>query len=190
MKDEIRETIQQKRSRMSATEVLEKSQRIKDRFFRLDEFRDAQTMLWYVSYNNEVTTHEMIKDCMSMGKHVLVPKTDVENRTLRLCVLSQWEDLVPGAYGILEPWLECVREEPVDSIDVMIVPGVVFDEQGNRLGHGFGYYDRLLTTKGSRTVVVGLAFELQLVHRIPFEDHDVKVDQIVTEDRIITCSDI
>jgi 5-formyltetrahydrofolate cyclo-ligase len=91
-----------------------------------------------------------------------------------------------GAYNILEPRQECVNEVSPESIDLMIVPGVAFDCQGNRIGHGMGYYDRLLQKK-MRAHYFGLAFELQIVESIPSEKHDIKVEKIVTEERIIIC---
>jgi 5-formyltetrahydrofolate cyclo-ligase len=91
-----------------------------------------------------------------------------------------------GAYTILEPRQECVNEVSPESIDLIIIPGVAFDGQGNRIGHGMGYYDRLLQKK-IRTHCLGLAFEFQIVESIPTEIHDVKIKKIITEERIIIC---
>jgi 5-formyltetrahydrofolate cyclo-ligase len=72
-------------------------------------------------------------------------------------------------------------------MDLFVVPGVAFDDQGNRLGQGAGYYDRLLTGISERIPIVGLAFELQIVERVPTNDHDIRVDWIITEKRLIKC---
>ena len=171
---------------MSPSEVRKKSKRIKERLFEMTEIRESQSILFYISYRNEVHTHEMIKETLAKGKRVIVPKPNKEDRTLCLSVLTKWEDLELGAYDILEPKKECVIEVPIDSIDVMIIPGVVFDVRGNRVGHGMGFYDRLLENT-HYAHLIGLAFELQIVDVITVETHDVKIDKIVTEERIITC---
>jgi 5-formyltetrahydrofolate cyclo-ligase len=186
MKKEIRSSILKKRRCLSDEQVLEKSKWIKQRLLALDEFKAADTILFYVSYDNEVNTHEMIKECLSLGKQVVVPKVNKKDCTLCLSLLNKWEDLESCAYDILEPKPECIKEVPVESIDVMIVPGVVFDVLGNRIGHGMGYYDRLLQ-RNVRAHVVGLAFECQLVEKIHAEKHDVCVEKIITEERIIKC---
>ena len=186
MKKEIRTTILKKRNGMLFSEVLEKSERIKEQIFHADEFKDAKTVLFYVSYDNEVNTHEMIKKCLEIKKQVVVLKTDANHRTMLCSSLTNWDDLVAGAYNILEPRQECLKEVSPESIDLIVIPGIAFDCQGNRIGHGMGYYDRLLKKK-SNAHCLGLAFEFQIVEKIPPEKHDVKVKKIVTEKRIITC---
>lgn len=186
MKDKIRKELIEIRRNLSKKEVLEKSNKIKKRLFEMNEFKLATTVLFYVSYDNEVYTHDMIKESMKIGKNIIVPKSDKENRVLILSKLESWNDLETGAYGILEPKEEKIREVSIEEIDLIIVPGVGFDENGHRIGHGKGYYDDLLknSTKAS---CIGLAFEFQIVDEIPTEKHDLPVDKIVTEERIIDC---
>jgi len=186
MKDVIRKELIEKRKKMSKKEVLEKSKQVKKRLFEIDEFKKASTILFYVSYGNEVYTHDMVKECLSNGKKVVVPVTDIDNRKLILSKLRSWDDLAKGAYNILEPKKEKIDEVSIFDIDLIIVPGVGFDEHGCRMGHGVGYYDDLL--KDSTNMVhVGLAFEKQIVDGIPTESHDTPVDKIVTEERVIDC---
>jgi len=186
MKEDLRRRIMKKRNAVSTSELMEKSAKIKHRIFEMDLFRNAQTILFYVSYDNEVFTHDMIKESMSMGKTVVVPKSVTKDNTLILSKLTNWNDLKVGAYNILEPKQDTIKEIPAESIDLILVPGVVFDIHGNRIGHGKGYYDRLLndTQKVSH---IGLAFETQIVDAVPVEGHDLPVDIIVTEERIIEC---
>jgi 5-formyltetrahydrofolate cyclo-ligase len=129
----------------------------------------------------------MIQESLDKGKTVMVPKIDTHNKTLLISVLSCWDDLCLGPHSILEPKDDCVREVPLSSIDLCIVPGIVFDSEGNRIGHGGGYYDRLLKKK-CPAHRIGLAFELQVINRIPAEPHDEKVEMIITEERTIVCS--
>ena len=186
MKDRLRKSIEKKRNTLSTSEVLEKSSRIKKRIFEMDLFRDAQTILFYVSYGNEVYTHDMIKESISLGKTVVVPKSVTKNNALILSRLTDWNNLEVGAYNILEPKQESIEQVDVESIDLIIVPGVVFDESGNRIGHGKGYYDRLLDDS-QNIPNIGLAFELQMIDNIESEKHDEKIDVVITEDRIVKC---
>lgn len=186
MKEEIRSLILNKRNSMHFSEIQKKSKEIKKQLFGMHEFQDAGTVLFYISYDNEVQTHEMIKETLKMNKQVVVPITDIASRTIICSSLIQWEDLIPGAYHILEPRQECVHEINTESIDLMILPGIAFDYKGNRIGHGMGYFDRLLEKK-THVYRIGLAFELQIVQNIPSEKHDKKVKKIVTENRIIIC---
>jgi 5-formyltetrahydrofolate cyclo-ligase len=186
MKDKIRQELTLKRRDLSKKEVLEKSNKIKKRLFELNEFKKASNNLFYVSYDNEVYTHEMIKESISSKKNVIVPMCDKEERCLILSKLNNWDDLEQGSYGILEPRKEKVKEFSINNVDLIIVPGLGFDENGNRIGHGKGYYDALL--KNSKNALhIGLSFESQIVKKIPIEAHDLPVHIIVTEKRVIDC---
>ena len=103
MKDYLRRELISKRKNLLKNEVLEKSNRIKNRLFELNEFKQSSVVLFYVSYDNEVFTHDMIKDCIKIRKKVIVPVSDIENRRLILSELNNWNDLDQGSYGILEP---------------------------------------------------------------------------------------
>lgn len=186
MKDKLRKKLMRIRNDLSKSEVLEKSKQIKKRLFAMDKFEQASTILFYVSYDNEVYTHDMIKEGISNRKNVIVPISDKENRRLILSKLESLDDLDYGAYGILKPKKERVKKVSLDMIDLIIVPGVGFDEQGYRVGHGKGYYDDLLRNS-KKASHIGLAFEAQIVKKIPTEDHDLPVHKIITEKRIIDC---
>ncbi len=98
-------------------------------------------------------------------------------------------ELSSRTLNILEPVSE-IREDSsrwleIGDVDLVLVPGLAFDPNGNRLGRGKGYYDRLLSQSSSRTALVALAFEEQILERLPVEPHDVKMDYIVTENRVI-----
>ncbi|MFH1100913.1 MAG: 5-formyltetrahydrofolate cyclo-ligase [Methanobacteriota archaeon] len=186
-KQKLRQEFLQRRKALTSVEVQQKSIQIQNRLFALDEFVHAKTVLFYVSYDNEVATHDLIKACFSLGKQVVVPCTDIEKRILVLSELRCWEDLDVGAYHILEPKPVCRQPISYEVIDLVLVPGVVFDAHGQRIGHGKAYYDRLLQKMvGSKKI--GLAFEFQLVEKVPAKKHDVRVEKIVTEQRVITCS--
>jgi 5-formyltetrahydrofolate cyclo-ligase len=151
----------------------------------LSLFQDSMHPLFYVSTNNEVCTHQLIKKVLSSKKKVYVPLSEIKTHTLKISKLSYWDDLIPGTYNILEPKKEKQKLVPINTIDVIIVPGIGFDKKGNRLGQGGGYYDWLLSQ--TNATAIALAFEFQLLNLIPMDSHDQQVDIIITEKQVIHC---
>jgi len=186
MKEKIRKEIKEKTRKHSKEDNRKKSKEIKERLFGLSEFKDAETVLFYISYNGEVFTHDMIVESF-YKKNIIVPVSNTEDCSLTLSHLKSWEELSIGSYGILEPRIEKIRKAKIEDIDLIIVPGVAFDMKGNRLGHGKGYYDRLL--EKTKSVKIGLSFKFQIVEKIPIDSHDKSLDMIITEKRIIRCQD-
>jgi len=185
MKDKLRKELIKIKNNLSKSEVLKKSNLIKKRLFEMNEYKQASKVLFYISYDNEVHTHDMIKETMSNRKKIVVPVTDKEKKKLILSELKNWNDLTHGSYNILEPRRERIIEVTLDSIDLIIVPGIGFDKHGNRVGHGGGYYDKLL--ESATVPSIGLAFHLQLLDKINLEEHDISVHKIVTEKEVIYC---
>lgn len=185
-KNEIRKLLKNKRLNLSKDEVLAKSKQIKNRLFKIDDYKKAKNILFYVSYDGEVFTHDAIKESF-IDKKVVVPISNKEDYSLILSKLNSFEDLVEGPYGILEPKKEKIKEISFDEIDLIIIPGIVFDLKGNRIGHGKGFYDRLL--KNTKVPIIALAFEFQIIGKIRVDEHDKPVDIIITEKRIIYCKD-
>ncbi|MEM3399790.1 MAG: 5-formyltetrahydrofolate cyclo-ligase [Candidatus Micrarchaeia archaeon] len=181
MKHAIREKIRKRRQAHSLEERRRKSELIMQRLFSLPEFKHAKTILMYISYEEEVQTHEMIERAVALGKRVVVPITDTETGELKLSLLKNMRELRKGAHGIYEPMH--IHQVSPEEIELAVVPGVAFDIEGTRLGHGHGYFDKLL--KKIKAPFIGLAFEFQVVFRIPREEHDVPVDKIITEKRIL-----
>lgn len=155
---------------------VEKDEMIRDRVLDLREWQDARTVLLYVSHDGEVDTFDLMKRAREHGKRVAAPRVVVERLELR--EIRGEEDLEAGAYGISEPSADRPLIEP-SEVDVAIVPGIVFDKRGHRVGYGRGYYDRLL--KETSCPHIGLAYGFQIVEYIPEEDYDVPVALVVTE---------
>lgn len=187
MKEFLRKKLINKRKKLSKLEVVNKSLLIEKKLFNLDEFKDSNNILFYVSYNNEVNTHEMIKKCLSMKKNIIVPISDVINKELILSKIDKWDDLNIGSYNILEPAKKNEKKINLNDINIIIIPAIGFDIKGNRIGHGYGYYDKLLK-KSNKAHNIGLAFDFQIVDLINVDKHDVPVDKILTEKRIINCN--
>jgi len=184
IKKALREEVINKRMALSSIVVKEKSASIKDKICKMDIFKKVNNVMLFVDFRNEVQTGEIIIQALKEGKRVFAPITDVKNRDLYPTEISKYpEDLVEGAWGIMEPRKGNIIEP--DKIDLVIVPGVAFDQMGNRLGYGGGFYDRFLPRVKDDTLFVAIAYELQIVNNVYFEEHDQPVHYIVTEDRII-----
>ena len=181
----MRQQLRDKRRSITPDKIFRKSRHIQALLFSIRAYQEADCVGFYVSSGHEVETHEMIRDCFRMGKQVAVPKCGDKAADMSLYRIDSFDDLMPGAFGILEP-CDSVDKVELDVIDVLIVPGLGFDRSGHRLGQGGGYYDALLASS-PRAVVVGIAFGVQIVDAIPVEVHDAVVDLIVTENEVIQC---
>ena len=149
------------------------------------EFASAKALLVYVSQGNEVATHGLIQQLLAMGKRVAVPSFDGAGQRYAASELNDFDaELSEGRFGILEPRRECVRPLATDKLETLLVPGLAFDEKGNRLGRGLGFFDRLLReTRGTR---IALAYDFQIVNEVPADAHDVWMDFTVTEKRVVS----
>ena len=176
---------------LSYQEIQKKSNRIRKELFLLPVFRQASRVLFYLSLRDEVQTQEMIKEALRLNKTVAVPLVKLKERDILPVKLKSYDEegLFIGPLGIPQPKRDLWQTLSPDEIDLVIVPGVAFDERGNRIGFGMGFYDRFLKRTSSRTKTVALAFELQLVPIIPSQPYDVPVDYIITEKRVINCSE-
>ena len=185
-KQRLRNDVLALRRKLTTAQRVIRSADILQKLFEIEAVRDATWIHFYVSHGSEVETTGMIAHALSQGKRVTVPKMEPATKRLTLSELRDpARELVPGPIGIPEPKPEVIRPMDVDRMDLFIVPGIAFDQCGNRLGQGAGYYDRLLTPVAGGIPIIGLAFELQLVERVPTGDHDIHVNWIVTEKRVI-----
>lgn len=160
------------------------SNKIKNIFLNLKEVQTADKFMLYYSIKSEVKTHSLIKQLLEQNKKVFLPYTIIETREMRFSMINNLqEDVVTGNYGIKEPADKTIY--PIDKLEVVVVPGVVFAKDGYRLGYGGGYYDRFLSRiNKSSTVIIGFTFNSLLVDSIPHDKYDQKVDIIITENGI------
>ena len=185
MKKDIRNKILKIRNQISPDIRVEKDLHIRETLFSLPEFLSAKTVLFYVSFRSEVETLSLIRESLAMGKRVVLPKVDRANHVLTLYEIKNMNELSPGYMGIPEPDLPDERCAVIEDIDLAIIPGAGFDLSGNRLGYGVGYYDGLLSQRTKNIQIIALAYDEQLVDSIPAEKHDVRVNLIVTDKRVI-----
>ena len=184
-----RSQILSKRDRLSFSTLSYLSKKITNSFRKLEEYKNSRMPLIYVSFRSEVDTHQLIRERLNSGLEVAIPKTDVTNRRLETYLLKDWEKgLRPGAYGILEPDVKVASLIRPSQIDMVVVPGSVFDRQCGRYGYGGGYFDRFLSIEAPQALRIGLAFSLQVLPEIPLKTHDQRMDIIVTENEILRCN--
>jgi 5-formyltetrahydrofolate cyclo-ligase len=167
----------------------ELSREICARFMALPEYQRARTVMFYVDVRTEVRTRQDLATALTHGKTIVVPWCNDQGE-LELFRLESMEDLALGMYKILEPKTELrnlpERQVDVKSLDIVMVPGVAFTRAGARMGHGKGYYDKLLEHARPDAPLVALAFECQLFPEIPTQSHDVFMDKIITEKGVYT----
>ena len=185
-KKRIREQAHANRNAQPDKELL--SERMCAAFVALPEYAAAKTVLYYVDVRSEVRTRHALPAALTHGKKIVVPWCN-DRGELELFHLQDMNELAIGMYKILEPKPELrnLPEKQVDvkALDLVMVPGVAFDRRGARMGHGKGYYDKLLEHARADTPLVALAFECQLFPEIPTQAHDVFMDKIITEKEII-----
>lgn len=184
-KAHLRRTMLLERDRLSPDLRRQMSRQITASLCTMTFWSAASSILLYASVRGEVDTHGLITDSLKRPASVILPRVDKNAAKLLLYRILSWNDLAPGPFGIPEPRDgQCTLISP-DTIDCAVIPGIVFDMTGARIGYGKGYYDRLLAELNAPTA--GLCFEHQLVGHIPCESHDRRVHMIITEKRIIYC---
>lgn len=185
-KNLIREEILDIRSKLGKDEHEKKSEKIVNKLMTSEFYKNASNIMVYISFKNEIDTHEFIKKAIEDGKNIFVPITIPEGKRLKPSHLKSFDELEIGFYNILTPKEEFIRYKDPKTIDLIIVPGLGFDTSGYRVGFGGGYYDRFLSSL-PETPKVSIAFDFQILDKVPKESFDIPVDYIYTEKRAINC---
>lgn len=180
-KNAIRKRILSRRDALSAAEITSLSQEVAAQFLSSLPYAAASTLALYCSIRSEVATSGIFAAALRAGKRVLYPRT--VGTTLEFVAVETLEALEESRFGICEP--RSGEAFPLAAIDLIVLPGVAFDEKGIRLGYGLGCYDRALAEVGQPTLV-GLAYDFQIVALLPREEHDIPVDFVVTERKILS----
>lgn len=160
-------------------DVSKKSSQISQKILEIDGVKDAEKILAYIPINKEVETREIIDGLLKMRVNVFVPA--FWNNNYVACRFTSWSNLEVGPFEILQPKHFDVLD--IGNINVALIPGIAFSKAGFRLGYGEGVYDRLFSK--SRVFKIGLAYDFQVIDDLPTEEHDLKMDLVVTEKRIV-----
>ena len=183
----VRDGILLLRKKMTKEEVRQKSQAILEQLIQLKEYQDSSCVSIYLSFANEVDTFMIINEMKTHGNKLVIPYTDVSQvELIPVCLEDISKDLTISAFGYPEPIFDRVVKAQIEDIDLVIVPGVAFDATKNRIGFGKGYYDKYLSQMRPDIKKIAIAYDYQVLESIPSEDHDVKMDYVITESRIIS----
>ena len=185
-KQYIRRSIRAVRRGLSGAERLAHSQRLWERVAGLSCYQHARVLLGYMAFDHEVLTDGLMQQAMASGKQLVLPTVLGDRQGLALYAIEDFDrDVALGYRGILEPQPLRARAVAPETLEVALVPGVAFDLRGGRLGFGAGFYDRLLSRLPLDIPTVGLAFDFQVIPRLSLQPHDILLDAIVTESRVI-----
>lgn len=172
MKNKIRRELKEKRLKLSEDDRRIYSLNLFRQVLKLDIWDRSQNILSYCSFRGELETDFINKEILLQGKNLLLPKTDIETNTMKAVLVKSLSDIQVGNYGIKEP-RGSVELEP----DLIIVPAIAYDKEGNRIGYGGGYYDRYL--EGRRAFKLGVIYDFQLLDKVEVEEHDIGVDLVI-----------
>jgi 5-formyltetrahydrofolate cyclo-ligase len=177
-KKELREIYIHKRLMLDAEEKSFSDEIIFNKLIKLDLFKKCECVFTYVSTSTEVDTKSIIEYSLMKGKTVAVPRCEKDGNGMRFYRISSLNDLEKGTYNILEPNRFCIEQKDFKNA-LCIVPGLVFDKNGYRVGYGKGYFDRFLSENDIKSV--GLCRKDFITDSIPVEDFDKAVDLVLTD---------
>lgn len=175
-KKEIRQQILKKRRAMTEENVQQLSECICSKIQETTEYKDAENICLYMPIDNEVDVTMLAQHAWESGKTLWLPKTN--GTAMDFFKFDQDTSFVTGAYGVMEPVSSEILEP--DMKTVVLMPGVAFSKEGDRVGYGGGYYDRYLSG-GTGCITVAVCYEFQIFEELPAEEHDIKPEMIISE---------
>ncbi len=176
----IRQRLLNQRQQLDKFSCDRQSDAVQDSVLTSEAYVRAASIALYASVHNEVHTDRLLTAALADGKQISYSR--VEDGEIVFVAVTGAGDLQAGHFGVPEPQGQTIIDP--EHLDLIIVPGVGFDRQGHRIGYGLGFYDRILTACINATFV-GLAYSFQVVERLPEEEHDIRLDYLVTECEII-----
>ena len=187
-KKQVRREILEVREKMDIEEKTNYDKIIIDKFLRSSYYKKSTNIFIYISYGSEIDTKYIIERAIKEGKNIYCPRTEFSTRLMNAVKIENFDNLIKSKYGALEPKEGEPFIDPND-LDLIVVPGVAFDKNGGRLGYGAGFYDRYFKRinddNKSRITKLVLAYDFQLIDKIPTDKEDVLIDLVVTEKQSI-----
>jgi len=190
-KEQIRIQQKEHRNKLMADEHKTFSTAVRERLLHTEAFQKSSMIFTFVSFQSEIDTFEIIRACLSCKKRVFIPK--VESWGMEFYEISGLEGLIRSKYGILEPQSdEKTRYQDGQAMrnerKLMLMPGLAFDQHGNRVGYGAGYYDRYLKQyPPAEFDKIALAYDFQVMEQVPADEYDIRVDVVITPTREFRC---
>lgn len=185
-KKELRKRILKIRNEMDLDNKIKSDKIIYNKFIQSEFYLQSNDIFIYVSYNSEIDTKNIIMKALEDKKNIYVPRTNYKTKIMEAVKILSLESLIEDKYGILEPAEDKSPEDP-NKFDLIIMPGVAFDKYGGRMGYGAGYYDRYLEKISKPLNKVALAYDFQVINKVPIDIHDIPIEYIITEREDINC---
>ena len=185
-KNLLREKSKSYREGLNPVEKEKLDKKITNRFLNLWQYRDAGLILIYVSTDIEVDTHAIILNALSKGKKVAVPRCLEGTRKIDFYLINSLDDLLPGTFDVPEPDPQTSEKLSDFNGALCVVPALVYDSAGYRIGFGKGYFDRFLTATNVNTI--GITYDACLFDIVPRGKYDKRVNMIITESKILDFS--
>ena len=182
-KKQLRQYMKQQLSVIGRPQYEQMSYQIAQYLYNDSFFQDASHIGITISNIPEVDTYQIIRTCWEQGKVVSVPKCLPKQRDMDFRVLNRFDQLESTYSNLFEPILHNTLSTDITQLDLLIVPGLIYAPNGSRIGFGGGYYDRYLKNYLGNTI--SLAFSAQIIEEIPSEEHDIRVQKIITNKGVI-----
>ena len=185
-KTQLRHQISSRLIKLSEKQRMQQSKKACQFLLETEQFKNASVVMLYLPLPHEVDTTPVILTAWQKGKTVAVPKISWQQRHMLPVEITSLESgFSTGESGLKNPITGVPT--PIEDIDVVVTPGLAFDKEGNRLGRGGSFFDRFFGSKGLHAIKIGFAFSQQRTEDIPTEDHDMKVDMVITDEGVINC---
>ena len=183
-KKELRKSIQADRDKISPSMHHDLSLSASRKFLGLDAYKGYMVIFAYYPFRSEIDIKILIVRALKDNKRIILPRVSGKGKLDLFYIEDLASDLEVGCFGLTQPRPDKQKKARLEDIDLVIVPGVAFYKDLNRLGYGGGFYDRILESLNRKIPKIALCFEMQLLDEIPVGKHDKKVDMIITEERI------
>ena len=180
-KESLRQYFLEIRDQLKPQYIQKASDEVANHLLHHPRFKESETILIYMAFRNEVDLSQIVHEAWKQGKQILVPKTNKKDKKMEPYLLTSWDELVIGNYGIFEPNVSDKYPFPFANIELVLVPGLAYDRKGYRLGYGGGYYDRFFDQFAHLPYRIGVGFDFGQVEELPHEPHDYPVNEICTE---------
>ena len=178
----LRKELMKKRDALTLNEIKDYSEKIAENLYNTSIYKESENIFIFVSYKSEVNTHNIIKHSIAEGKKIYVPVTDSVTKTMKASRLRDFSQLKEGYMHILEPAEEYIEITDSNVLDLVIVPGLLFDKNGYRIGYGGGFYDKFFASLERDVKKLGIGYDFQFTSgNIEHDDFDIPVDYFLSE---------
>lgn len=181
MKYNLRKEMLSKKNQLTQSDISNKSRAILSQLKKYEYQLKGKNIFIFIDFKKEVMTEPIINFLKTLNCGIYIPRIDMTTKTMDIYPYTSHHDLIESTYGIMEPQADHSKIVSESILDVVITPGVVFDQKGYRIGYGGGYYDKLFGRIGKKVLKIAIGFDMQVVDSVPTDEYDQKVDLLITE---------